>query len=300
MAGYLSESYAASFAQMGNIHHLPASEGLAIIRNIPDTPYRDAMGCYPLFSCRHWHQLGADMDSFPEHTVAFSMVTDPLGNFSEAELKSAFPDLCKPFKQHYILDLEKELSGVIASNHVRNAKKALKSLQIERCLQPTDQVDAWNGLYANLIKRHHIKGIAAFSRFAFERQFETPGLIVYQATLDAELAGMVLFYEMDNAVYYHLAAYTELGYAHRASFGIFYRAIQDFQTRNLKWLNMGGGAGMVDSDDDGLVRFKKGWTNETRTAWLCGKVLHPPAYRMLSKQNPHASDTFFPAYRSRL
>ncbi len=300
MAGYLSKSYAASFEQIGASHHLPACDGWAIIRNIPDTPYRDAMGCYPLFSCGSWEDLGSDLSSFPEHTVAFSMVTDPLGDFTDADLQSVFTDLCRPFKQHYILDLEKDVSPVIASNHLRNAKKALKTLQIEACPQPSLQVEAWTDLYANLIKRHQIKGISAFSRAAFQKQFETPGLIVYQAMLEDNLAGMVMFYEMDNAVYYHLAAYTDDGYAHRASFGIFYKAIQDFQSKNLKWLNMGGGAGMTDSDENGLVRFKKGWTSETRTAWLCGKVLHKPAYQMLSKQNPHASDTFFPAYRSRL
>lgn len=297
IGGYSSRQYAEAFSQVGKIQHLTSSNSWIIQRDIEATPYKDAMGCYPLFSCSNWDKLAEDFSAFPDDVIAFSMVTDPFSDVDERRLKNLFPDVCKPFKSHFILDLDQEVSKVIKSNHLRNAKKALKKLQISYVSEPLSSLDAWISLYNNLIERHDIKGIARFSHHAFTRQFETPGLRAYQARLDGELVGMVLFYEMGDTVYYHLGAYSEAGYAHRASFGIFLQAIHDFKSRKAKWLNMGSGAGLSESEDNGLVRFKKGWSSDTRIAWFCGKILNHDTYARLAADKP---STFFPAYRSRL
>lgn len=300
MPGYKSKTYADSFSQLGEVFRLENSHAYVILRGIPDTPYRDVMGCYPLFCCEHWDKLAQDFDSLPADVVAFSLVTDPLGSFKPASLESTFPDLCKPFKTHYVLDLKQDSTQVFSKNHLRNAKKAAKSLQIERLDNPIQNLDIWTTLYGNLIKRHNIEGITRFSRYAFEQQLNTPGLHAYEALLDDRVAGMVLFYQMGQHVYYHLAAYTDAGYKHRASFGIFYKAIQDFQSQGLRYLNLGSGAGLTSTEDDGLVRFKKGWATETKTAWLCGKILQPDIYEILNNKGRAQIPNFFPAYRSKL
>jgi hypothetical protein len=48
-----------------------------------------------------------------------------------------------------------------------------------------------------------------------------------------------------------------------------------------------------------LARFKKGWANEERIAWLCGKIINKSAYKDLSNKVKNTSN-FFPAYRSSL
>lgn len=181
----------------------------------------------------------------------------------------------------------------------------MKHLDVIRVAEPVSQLEGWISLYDRLIARHNVHGIARFSRSAFQLQLETPGIIAYKATLNNELVGMVLFFKMNDAIYYHLAGYTTAGYDHRASFGIFFQAIQDFQAMGFKWLNMGGGAGLSDqtgaaTSENGLVRFKKGWTTETRTAWLCGKILNPSIYNQLTQQKETDTTHFFPAYRDRL
>ena len=300
MSGYKSKHYAQAFAHIGEIQHLSKSKSWVIERNIEDSQYSDVIGCYPLFSCSNWDKLSEDLQGFSNRAIAFSLVTDPFGDFNEADLKSTFPDVCKPFKTHYILDLEQDIKSVVKSNHLRNAKKAFKKLDIERVAQPLECLDSWTTLYDHLVQRHNIQGIASFSVDAFKQQFETPGLIVYRALLDGKVSGMVLFYEMDSTVYYHLGAYSQDGYENRASFGIFLKAINDFKSRNMKWLNLGSGAGTSDANDDGLVRFKKGWASETRTAWFCGKILNHSAYQDLASKTGSLSASFFPAYRNRL
>ena len=54
MHGYLSQEYAAAFAEFGTARRLPRSGGWLIERPIAGTDDRDAMGCYPLFSCADW------------------------------------------------------------------------------------------------------------------------------------------------------------------------------------------------------------------------------------------------------
>ena len=63
----------------------------------------------------------------------------------------------------------------------------------------------------------------------------------------------------------------------------------------VRWVDFGGGAGTVDADD-GLTRFKRGWSNATRTAHLCGRILQPDTYEELSADGGAPSD-WFPAYR---
>jgi len=159
--------------------------------------------------------------------------------------------------------------------------------------------DEWTGLYENLILRHNINGISIFSHSIFAGMFKTPGLLLYRAFLNNETVGMVLFYEVNNVVYYHLGAYGDRGYENNASFGIFFQAINDFSTAGKKWLNLGGGAGLTPKKDDGLSRFKKGWSSETRNAWFCGKVLNKKVYKELCV-NLYPNINFFPAYRTEI
>lgn len=168
---------------------------------------------------------------------------------------------------------------------------------IMRVDEPQIYLNEWGRMYDNLIDPHNITGVTKFSERTFEGMFETPGLHVYKSSLVGEIVGMVLFYEMDEVVYYHLGAYSDDGYLHNASFGLFLQAIEDFSTLSKKWLNLGSGAGQTENENDGLTRFKKGWASETRTAWFCGKILNKGIYNKLSWwANPNSN--FFPLYRS--
>jgi len=297
MSGYLDKLYALSLLEYGVPVKLNQSESWILERPIARSGYKDAMGCYPIFSCKDWTHLHKDLKDIDNNLVAFSMVTDPLANFDLNELQKTFPDVCYPYKSHYVISLKDYKKHIISKGHQRNVQKAQNLLTLERIDNPKKYLNKWMELYSALINRHKINGIARFSYNSFKLQFDTLGFVVYTASFINKIVGMVLFFKMDGGVYYHLGAYDEDGYANSASFGIFWQAIQDFAAEGLSWLNLGSGAGLKAKSNDGLTRFKKGWSSETRTAYFCGKVFDKQIYDDLNSRYGQ-SDHFFPAYRS--
>ncbi len=90
LTGYLHHSYAESFLEYGIPRLLPRSSGWVLLRDIPDYPYRDAMGCYPLFTCFDWSQLHSDLEDLPSDLICLSVVTDPFGVYDVPYLQRCF------------------------------------------------------------------------------------------------------------------------------------------------------------------------------------------------------------------
>lgn len=258
------------------------------------------MGCYPLFACPDWSQLETDLGSIGSELVSLSLVTDPFGDYDEAYLSRCFPDLVIPFKQHFIVDLSRPLDSFTNSHHRRNARKALRQVQVEECVNSIDLLDDWVALYKALVKRHNIKGIAAFSRESFARQLAVPGIVALRAVNEGTTVGMLLWYSQENRAYYHLGAYSTAGYELGASFALFCYATQYFADRGFEWLDLGAGAGAGTGPDaqSGLSRFKQGWSTGTRTAYLCGRIINNVRFQEIMKAQQVAPTEYFPAYRA--
>jgi hypothetical protein len=295
-SGYLHRDYAYSLEEFGRPRHLPLSAGWTLTRLIPSTSAHDAIGCYPLFCCRHWDGLADDLAAIDD-LVAVSLVTDPFGEHSPDLLHRCFPDVMIPFKEHFVIDLERELTEFVCRHHQRNAKHALESVAIEHCAVPDAYIDEWVELYAQLIRRHGISGIPAFSRQILTRQLRVPGLELFRAVAGGETVGMLQWFVQNQVAYYHLAAYNEIGYRMKASFALFWVACEYFRDRGVRWLNLGAGPGARGGDESGLTRFKRGWSTGTRTAYFCGRIFDRETYATFARQNPPAAG-YFPAYRN--
>jgi len=295
--GYLSAEYARSLAEFGTPRHLPESDGWILERAIPGGSARDAMGCYPLFACRDWSQLAADLGEIGD-LVSLVLVADPLGNFSADDLRRCFPDLVAPFKEHHVVDLTQAPRSFVDPHHQRNARKGLQALTIDRALDPARLVGEWSALYANLIERHGIRGISIFSPQSFAQQLQVPGITMFCARLEEEIVGMNLWYAGDDAGYYHLGAYSDRGYELRASFALFWQALEYFAAAGITRLDLGAGAGLNTGESDGLTRFKRGWATGTRPAYLCGRIFDPQQYATLASARQLGQTLYFPAYRS--
>jgi GNAT acetyltransferase-like protein len=294
--GYAHPDYAVALAQFGQPRPLVQSEGWILERIIPGTNDHDAMGCYPIFACRDWSLLKNDLKDLGDHElISLVLVADPFGNFTETILAETFRDLLAPFKEHFVIDLREPVQEFAEPHHQRNARKALRVIEVEHVASAEVLLNEWSLLYANLIERHSITGIAAFSRDSFVRQLRVPGIHAFRATQDGQTVGINLWYEGQAVGYYHLGAYSAQGYRLRASFALFWRAIEYFASAGLKWLDLGAGAGASNDGVDGLTRFKRGWTNTTRMAYLCGRIFDRAKYRRLAEAKG-ASD-YFPAYR---
>lgn len=296
VTGYLHPQYAESLAEFGTVCRLSRAGGFLLSRPIPDTVSQDAMGCYPLFCCRDWAGLGEDLRSSGHEFVSVTLVTDPFGDYTESGLHAVF-DRVVPFKLHFVVDLHQPLEGFSSATHRKFARRAQRQLEIEVCLDPMRELDTWCGLYGQLVQRHGITGIQAFSRAAFAQQLQVPGMVMFRARHGGETVGMDLWYVQGEVAQGHLAAFSERGYDLRAAYGLKLAIIEYFRDK-VRWLNLGGSAGLNPQANDGLTAFKRGWSSGTRMAWLCGRILDPARYAELVHQRGFDPATpYFPAYR---
>lgn len=293
--GYLNPLYAESLAEFGRPQLLPYCKGWILERDIPGTPYRDAMGCYPLFFCQDWSQLANDMVEIGNELVTLTLVADPFGNFDLVNLQQCF-DLVIPFKEHFVADLGQPIDEIVSKHHRYYARKALKQIQIEISHNAMEWLDDWLILYSALIERHNITGIRAFSREAFAKQLSIPGMVMFRAVSGGSILGANLFYVHKNIAYTHLSAFSTRGYALRASYAVRWTAIEYFIGR-ARWLNLGAGSGINKKSTDGLSKFKEGWSTETRTAYICGRIFDHEKYTEIIKTKDVFTTDYFPAYR---
>ncbi len=295
---YATAQYAASLTAMGEPIPLRNSRGWVLERPIGGSSLRDAAGCYPLFAVEEWSQLPADLSELTG-LVSLVVVTDPFGAYDEALLKECFPDLVRPFKKHYVVDLAQPGRTWISRHHLRNARIGERQFRVEVCADPEALLDDWCGLYSTLIERHAIRGAAAFSRESFRAQLGMKELVAIRAVKGEKTEGMVLWFTSGDTAYYHLGAYSSAGYELRASYALFSYALDHFAANGVRWLALGAGAGNDGRDEGGLVRFKSGWANDVRDAYLCGRVLDRRAYDFLVKETNAESNSndYFPAYR---
>jgi hypothetical protein len=297
VTGYLHHTYSEALAAFGTPRQLHGCGGSVLLRRIPGADVEDAMGCYPLFVCRDWGSVGEDVDGLAGEAVALSLVTDPLGNYTPSELRAVFPDFCHPYKDHFVIDLHAHDATMVSAHHRRNLRRAQQEVEVEHILNPVMHATEWVALYEDLIARHHIRGIPAFSPESLVRQLRVPGLTMIRGVHQGVAAGITLWYAQDDAAYYHLGAYSEVGYVVGASFALFQRAIDHFRGR-VRWLNLGAGAGARCNGADGLTRFKRGWAGGVRTAWLCGRILDRDRYTALTAACGVGDSGYFPAYRA--
>src|SRR5512137_863200 len=72
--GYLSSLYAESLAEFGDPLKLPQCGAWLLERSVSGSTQRDAMGCYPLFSCRDWSKLRQDVNLLAGRLLTLALV----------------------------------------------------------------------------------------------------------------------------------------------------------------------------------------------------------------------------------
>ncbi len=295
LAGYMHPGHAESLAEFGTPRELPCCGGWLLERTIPGTDARDAMGGYPLFACRDWSGLAADLDGLEDELVSVSLVADPFGDYDQALLSECF-DVVIPFKQHFVADLREAPEAIVSKHHRNYALKALREVNVHVCPEPLELLDEWVSLYSTLKERHGITGIRAFSRTAFAKQLALPGMVALWAERQGRVAAANLFFIQGQTAYDHLTASSLEGYACRASYALKWSAMQYFRGK-VRWIDWGGGAGATVDPSDGLTVFKSGWAQTTRPACFCGRILDQERYREITRARNLEHSRWFPAYR---
>jgi Acetyltransferase (GNAT) domain len=293
--GYLHGGYADALAEFGTPVHLPRSGGWILERAIAGGPERDAMGCYPLFACADWSRLGGDLDALGEELVSLVLVADPFGAYELGDLQACFPDRLVPFKEHFAVDFEAPMT--VSKHHRYYARRALASLEVAPCADPAAFLDDWTTLYETLVERHGLTGPKAFSPQSFAGQLAVPGMVMFGAREQGAMVGAHLWYVQGNVGYSHLAAVSPRGYELTAAYALHACALEYFKDR-VRWLDLGAGAGVRADAADGLARFKRGWANASRPAYLCGRIFDADRYAAATAAQGIVATDYFPAYRS--
>jgi Acetyltransferase (GNAT) domain len=291
--GYLHPAYAGSLSEFGTPEVLPRSQGWLLTRAIPNSDLRDALAGYRHLCCADWSALGHDLDEVTG-LVSITAVTDPLADVELSYLSRCFPDLARQYKDNFVIDL---LRPATSRHHREEIRKALRVVETAVDMRPIEYLDDWEELYDGLRRQLGLTGLPAFSRASFEKQLGVPGCVTFRALAEGRCVSMSVWYVMDEAAHYHLAASNRLGYSVSASYALVQAAIETFATMGLRWLNLGAGPRADGQGPDGLVHFKRGWATGVRPSYLCGRVYDGEAYETLARATLPARADYFPAYR---
>ena len=292
--GYLHADYARSFSEWATPWLMRHSRGWVLERALPDVEGVDAMGCYPLFCCRDWRALAADVEELKGRCVALSLVADPFGDHSVSLLQRSF-EIVREYKSHYVVDPNGFRERRLLRKHRRNLDTAMRSVEVVRCADPSAYLDEWTAIYAGLCQRRGITGMRAFSRTAHALQLGVPGLEMFRASVGGDTVGLHLWYQQGSFAYGHLGAASPRGYELMASYALYWAAINHFDGK-VQLVDIGAGPGLAAQSNDGLARFKRGWATDERMAYFCGRILDPARYADLARR--HGASTLFPVYRT--
>ncbi len=295
--GYASAAYSRALGSIGTAVPLGASGGWCLLRPIAGTSWQDATGPYPFLSCVDWTALPDALDALAGTAVSLVFVTDPLAPIDTARLMRACPDLCRPYKQHHVVELSRGHRDGRPVHHRRNVRHGLRYNTIEVTHAPHDWLSDWIALYEQLIERHSITGPARFSPESFRQQFGIPGIVAARAVAAGGTEAMTLWFVMGDRAYFHLGAASASGRESRAMFAMFDVVIEHMAALGVRHLCLGAGAG-THSASVGLDRFKRGWANGVAPAHICGRILDGAAYAQACRIRGCSGDErYFPAYR---
>ena len=289
---YAAAEYAAGLGHVGAPLAVPEWGGHVLVREAPGGR-RDATGTYPLAPLALDADLAGGLRRLRDAgLVSVVLVADDRLRPGLDALTGAF-DVARRFKSHFVHD--RRLGPPAYDKHHRYEIRRAGSRVEAREIALADHLAAWEALYGELTARHGLSGLHAFPYAHHATIAALPGARTFGAFIDGELVSAHIFATGDGYAMSHLAASSEAGYRSGAAYALNALALDALTDCDL--INFGGGAGADDDPADGLVRFKKGFSNRIAASWLCGAVLDAAAYAALSADR--ADDGFFPAYRGK-
>lgn len=288
---YALETYARSLAHVGAPFLTPEWDSHLLVRPIQGEGFQDATGPYPLTALAADADLAGGLARLKAAgLVSVVLVVDDRLRPGREALEGAFGRV-RRFKSHFIHD--RSLGPQAYDKHHRYELRRAMGRVDAREIVLADHLPAWQALYGELSARHGLQGLHAFPAAHHEALAQLPGLKAFGAFMEGVLVSAHLFVTHAGYAVSHLAASSPDGYRNGAAYAVNALAIEALT--DCDTINFGGAAGAGDDPADGLVRFKKGFSNRIGASWLCGAILDAEAYQALSVGVE--GDAFFPAYR---
>lgn len=290
---YARMPYAAALSHIGQPVDIP-EWGTAVVLRPINGGFIDAVGPYPLCSIMKSSDIEAGFERLREiGVVSFVAVVDTFTSVPVNALEVYFD--IKQFKNHFVYD--SKIGPIFSTGkEMTKIRKTMKEVSIN-VFSLGERLAEWTNLYDELCNRHDLRGVHRFPREYHEMLAHLPEAVPLGAFKDNQLVACVIWIRHNRHVYSHLTASNSIGYQLRAVQALNYSALEIF--KDCETIGFGGGAGSEDSSNDGLADFKRRFSNSTRPAFLCTKVIDKVMYQTLTSERTHNPD-FFPAYRSRM
>jgi ribosomal protein S18 acetylase RimI-like enzyme len=282
--GYLHPGYAEAFVEVGEVRHLRRSGTWMLSLGIDGSDRRDALIGYPLLICRDWVGLAVDLAETAAlaDVVSISAVTDPLATVDEEVLRPAFGDLVRVEALHHIVDLA---TSWPSREHRRAVRQVLQLVDVEVEDAPSDVGAIWAALHGSPLPGAEL----GLSSPALEGQLQLPGCVAFTVQAeDGPVAAAVVYVTGDHAYLHALAADRE-GERLGAPYALVQTILEDMAGRGLRSLDLGA------ARDD--AAFMAGWTEQTRPAYRCGRIVDRVAYEELAAATETTGGACFPVYR---
>lgn len=295
---YSSALYAHTLTHIGEVTLLGESDEAFLVRTLPNQEAgADLIAPYPFAQIRDADALSRAFTD-TSGCASATAVLEPLSAPGEQDRRRLFPDHLARFKEHTIVDLSADLDALRASGHRRKVRKAHGSLRVERAEEPNRHAIEWIELYCHLREAKGFRGsLADFTGEALAAQLGLSGVRYYRAMAGERCVAGAVWFDGPGATYYHLGASHPEGRAHSASFGLFDAALRDAQAEGRRWANLGGGAGLAQDPQDGLARFKQGWSREKGWSYVGGRILDRSLFDELNRAAGPVREGVFPPYR---
>lgn len=286
---YATLEYAETLAHVGSPLYVGSWDAY-VLRRTWREDVCDAAGTYPLACLHPQADIGAGIENLrASGLTSIVFVVDGLSGPPLTSLQQHFSEF-RAFKTHYLVDAS---SNYLSSSHHRYEVRRAAQRGVEvRTSALSNVLSEWIALYKGLVSERRIVGAAAFPDASFVALAQCPGMVVTSAYLGNSMIACHLWVTHGETVWSHLAATNSAGYATGAAYAIHDDAIRRFSGCTI---NLGGTAGNRDHRDDGLARFKEGFSSRKIESVLVGTPLDAAKYTELTRGSPRS--TYFPAYR---
>lgn len=185
-----------------------------------------------------------------------------------------FLDIYFDRKTVYV-NLSKSIESIessFSSSTNRAIRKAQKSELSLRVFQNTQFMEEeFIEMYIETMQRVNSNAYLYFNKEYFDRLFKLKNIIQFMVEYNKKpIASSICFYSKEY-FHYHLGASKKDYLNHRPNDFLFKRMISFSKLKNCKYIHFGGGS--TSFDNDGLYRFKKGFSNDSSN-FCIGKKIH--------------------------
>ena len=288
---YAGAAYARGLGHIGRPFTVPEWGGHVLIRPTPCGRREDAIGPYPLAVLARDADIAAGLARLKAAGLVSAVLVLDDRLRPPLSALAGVPATFGRFKSHHVHD--RSLGPIAYGKHHRYELRRARTCVSVAEIALADHLPAWESLYGQLVARHGLGGSHAFASDHHAVLASLPGVRTFAAFVEDRLVSAHLFVTHDGHAMSHLAASAAEGYQSGAAYAVNDLALRELTDCTL--VNLGGGAGTADDPADGLVRFKKGFSNSVEPSYLLMSILDDDAYAALSAGN--AETGFFPAYR---